>query len=79
MIGREPTDIPNMKTDTLLSVFSHDRQSDLLRAACRLFCMGILSVAATQVPQTPPFFRFSHTAFYFVCLARLATDKKTYE
>jgi len=27
----------------------------------------------------PPFFRSSRTAFCFVCLARPATDKKTYE
>jgi hypothetical protein len=74
IIGREPTAIPNMKTETLLSVFSCDRQSDLLRAACRLFCMGILIAAAAQVSPSPPFFRSSRTAFDFVCLARLTKD-----
>jgi hypothetical protein len=54
---------------------SADHQSDLLRAACRLFCIVILTVAAAQVSESPPFFRSSRTAFDFVCQARLATDK----
>jgi len=68
-----------MKTDAQSSVFSCDHQSDLLRAACRLFCMGILTVAAAQVSESPPFFRSSRIAFDFVCQARLATDKYSYK
>jgi hypothetical protein len=63
-----------MKTDAQLSVFSHDHQSDLLRAACRLFCMGILTVAPAPVSPSPPFIRSFRTAFDFVCQARLAKD-----
>jgi hypothetical protein len=37
--------------------------------------MGILTVAAAQVSESPPFFRSSRIAFDFVCQARLATDK----
>ena len=40
--------------------------------ACRE--LGIRTVAAAQVSESPPFFRSSRTAFDFVCQARLTKD-----
>jgi hypothetical protein len=50
---------------------SAEDKSDFLRAVCRLACVGIFSVAAI-FPILPH-------RILFVCLARPATGKKTYE
>jgi hypothetical protein len=43
------------------------------------FFERLVACLAWAFSPSPPFFRSSRITFYFVCLARLATDKKTYE
>ena len=68
-----------MKTNTLFSVFCHDHQTGLLRAACRLFYMDFLTFAAAHVASSLPYFRTSRTELNLVCQARLAKGKTNYE
>jgi hypothetical protein len=43
------------------------------------FFERLVACLAWALSLSPPFFRSCRVTFYFVCLARLAMDKKTYE